>query len=40
MVSFDLDPDTALIFCCGRNLPQDQEIGEEEVEVFPASSRG
>jgi fructose-specific component phosphotransferase system IIB-like protein len=40
MVSFDTCPDAALIFCCGRSLPQDQEIEGEEVGVFPASSRG
>ena len=40
MVSFDTYPDTALIFCRGRSLPQDQGIEEEGVGVFPTSSRG
>jgi hypothetical protein len=40
LLSFDINPDTALIFCCGRSLPQDQEIEEEEVGIFLTSSRG
>jgi len=40
LLSFELNPDTALIFSGGRSLPQDKEIEEEEVEIFLASSRG
>ncbi len=40
LLSFELNPDTALIFSGGRSLPQDKKIEEEEVEIFLASSRG
>ncbi|WP_292519024.1 thiamine S protein [Methanoculleus sp.] len=40
LLSFGLNPDTALIFCRGKSLPQDKEIEEGEVGIFLASSRG
>lgn len=40
LVSFGLDPDTALIFSSGKSLPQDKKIEEGEVDIFLASSRG
>ncbi|MDV2481247.1 thiamine S protein [Methanoculleus sp. Wushi-C6] len=40
LLSFGINPDAALIFFCGRSLPQDKTIEEEEVEVFLTSSRG
>lgn len=40
LLSFEINPDTALIFSDGRSLPQDKKIEEEEVEIFLASSRG
>ena len=40
LLSFGLNPDTALIFFGGRSLPQDKKIEEEAVEIFLAASRG
>ncbi|BBL67210.1 hypothetical protein [Methanoculleus chikugoensis] len=40
LLSFGLNPDTALIFRRGRSVPQDEEITEEEGGIFLASSRG
>ncbi|MDN7012023.1 thiamine S protein [Methanoculleus sp. FWC-SCC3] len=40
LLSFGLNPDTALVFCRGRSVPQDEEITEEEAGIFLASSRG
>jgi len=40
LLSFGLNPDTALIFCREKSLSQDERIEEEEVEIFLTSSRG
>ena len=40
LLSFGLNPDTALIFSRGRSIPQDNKIEEEEAGIFLASSRG
>ncbi|MDD4566715.1 hypothetical protein L21_1238 [Methanoculleus chikugoensis] len=40
LLSFGLNPDTALIFRRGRSVPQDEEITGEEAGIFLASSRG
>ncbi|MCK8518320.1 thiamine S protein [Methanoculleus sp. 7T] len=40
LLSFEINPDTALIFSDGRSLPQDKKIEEEEVSIFLTASRG
>ncbi|MEG3055690.1 MAG: thiamine S protein [Methanoculleus sp.] len=40
LLSFGINPDTALIFSNKRSLPQDKKIEEEEVSIFLTVSRG
>jgi hypothetical protein len=40
LLSWNINPDTVLIFHAGISLPQDEKIEEEEVEIFLTSSHG
>ncbi|MFA5613187.1 MAG: thiamine S protein [Methanoculleus sp.] len=40
LLSFGINPDTALIFYEKKSLPQDKKIEEEEVSIFLTASRG
>ncbi len=40
LLAYGINPDTVLILSGGRSLPQDEKIGEEEVEIFLTGSRG
>jgi sulfur carrier protein ThiS len=40
LLSLGINPDTVLILCDRRSIPQDAEIKEEYVEILSTCSRG